>query len=98
MLVAARLRLRVSPALLRLLCLPATLLGSVGLALPALEVLSGAFAGSAPPRFPLGGAFALSERPSGPAEPGEAACHYDASAKFWADSHREQALVIFVAM
>jgi len=31
------------------------------------------------------------------AEPGEAACHY-ASAKFWADSHREQALVIFVAM
>ena len=32
------------------------------------------------------------------AEPGEAACHYDASAKFWADSHREQALGIFVAM
>jgi hypothetical protein len=36
-------------------------------------------------------------RPAGTAEPGEAACHY-ASAKFWADSCREQALVIFVAM
>jgi hypothetical protein len=46
----------------------------------------------------LGGAFALSERPSGRAEPGETACHYDASEKFWADSHREQALVIFVAV
>ncbi len=66
MLVAARLRLRrlrVSPALLRLLWLPAALLGSVGLALPALGVLSSAaFAGSAPPRFPLGDTFALSER------------------------------------
>jgi len=63
----------------------------VGLALPALG------ARLSPDRRRPDSRWAT-PLPCQSAEPGEAACHYDASAKFWADSHREQALVIFVAM